>query len=336
MDESGGRRLTSRQSQLARAGLAIFAIVAALGLADVVLRIMGHRPYESTDPLTLKTYGPSWSEFDRDLGWVNRAGFRSPDLPTMTVWANHARATRATPEWSAPQSAVMIGCSYTQGETVGDADTFAWKLQERFPMLDVTNLGTGGYGGYQSLLALERFLQTSHKPIASVVYGFAPFHAVRDRATASAMAGLRMRGQVRAFVPPHVDVDDSGLLVRSPGRFIETWPLSRRSALANLLQEELISRGATTREDGPKNMAVQFQIMSALKTLVEQQGGRFLVAALYWSRDERAQYLPELERQHVPFIDCAPSNVPPAHPDAFWHTRHADCIEAGLRQQGVQ
>ncbi len=50
---------------------------------------------------------------------------------------------------------VIVGGSFVQGWAVSDQDTFAWKLQDRFADYDVLNLGTAGYGTYQSLLLIE-------------------------------------------------------------------------------------------------------------------------------------------------------------------------------------
>ena len=38
----------------------------------------------------------------------------------------------------------------TQGWAIDDNETYPWKLQKRYPSLNVLNYGTGGYGSYQS------------------------------------------------------------------------------------------------------------------------------------------------------------------------------------------
>ena len=94
------------------------------------------------------------------LGWTNRPGAHI-DAPwwTATFWTDGSRPTRPDPATTARDVILVLGCSYTQGYGVGDADTFAWKLQQRFPRYDVRNFGTGGYGTYQSLLRFRRMVR---------------------------------------------------------------------------------------------------------------------------------------------------------------------------------
>src|SRR5262249_3793554 len=138
-----------------------------------------------------------------------------------SFWNDASRRTRATESIAAREVVLVLGCSYTQGYGVADSDTFAWKLQQRFPEFDVRNFGTGGYGSYQSLLRFRRLLRKGIVP-KTVIYGFGDFHGVRDRATQSWM---NQRGNARAFVPPHVDLQD-GRLVELPGKLI---PMSAAS-----------------------------------------------------------------------------------------------------------
>src|SRR5690606_32677850 len=104
---------------------------------------------------------PRMHEPDAELGWVNRAGrhvFGAPPI-RMTFWEDHTRATAASPV-DAAGSIVVLGCSFVQGWALSDEDTFAWKLQERFPRARVFNYGTAGYGATQALVSLRRHLAT--------------------------------------------------------------------------------------------------------------------------------------------------------------------------------
>ena len=85
-------------------------------------------------------------------------------------------------------------------EQISDEDTLAWKLQQRFPEARVSNFGTGGYGGYQSLLFMERELPRLGAG-SVVLYVFTGHHTARNVAPRSWMRLLAQslgRGQ-RAF-----------------------------------------------------------------------------------------------------------------------------------------
>ena len=63
-----------------------------------------------------------------------------------------------------------------------------------------------------------------------------------------------------------------------------------------------------------------------LKRTAEEHGSRFLLAVTYVRDDQRAAYTDFFRQSGIDFVDCSPADMPFAHPDPFWHRRHADCI----------
>src|SRR6185437_5462925 len=98
----------------------------------------------------------SAEEFEPDpaLGWKNREGhfdMASPGRPPFryTNWSQGRRATSEREMLDDPRPRVVfVGDSYVYGYGLGDADTFAWRFEQRHPELQVSNYGTPGYGTY--------------------------------------------------------------------------------------------------------------------------------------------------------------------------------------------
>jgi hypothetical protein len=62
------------------------------------------------------------------------------------------------PDGSKP-ALILVGDSFVQGQSVNDAETFAWILAQELP-LRVLNLGVLGYGTDQELLGLSAYLKS--------------------------------------------------------------------------------------------------------------------------------------------------------------------------------
>ena len=138
---------------------AAIGLITILVLSEVVLRLNGFKPWvyagSSDEPVM---YGR-----DSVLGWRNRPGdyVMPPFAPggssiDVTYLADGRRATGPDDGRSGDDGdLIIVGGSYTQGWAISDRETYAWKLQLRYPKLRVRNHGTGGFGTYQSLLVLE-------------------------------------------------------------------------------------------------------------------------------------------------------------------------------------
>ncbi len=171
---------------LARTITAIVSIALAEGLLGFLGGYPPWRAQQISSADVKSEYQP-----DPELGWINREGqydMAASDRPPFryTNWTQGRRATSETQ--SAPDDPrprlILVGDSYVYGYGLGDADTFAWRIQQNHPELAVSNYGTPGYGSYQSYLAMDRALE-SRPPNASVLYLLNGFHESRNVADPS-------------------------------------------------------------------------------------------------------------------------------------------------------
>ena len=88
--------------------------------------------------------------------------------PTLPIMAPHNR----------PKKALIVGCSFTYGDGVGDADTYPWKLCERIPDCHFINAGARGCGAYASLIREDYLLKQDKYDL--VLYAAIANHICRE------------------------------------------------------------------------------------------------------------------------------------------------------------
>ncbi len=93
-------------------------------------------------------------------GWAIQPGLR--DLPVFSgkTLSTNSAGMRGPLEYAEARSAgvrrmVLLGDSFTFGESVSDEETYARQLSLLMPNLEVLNLGVHGYGNDQMLLVLQ-------------------------------------------------------------------------------------------------------------------------------------------------------------------------------------
>jgi hypothetical protein len=156
----------------------------------------------------------------------------------FTNLADTTRITRPLETYVGPPRGPGIwvfGCSFVQGWGLDDADTFPWKLQERFSGHDVVNFGVGGYGTLQSLLQFQRALHERPAP-AVVVLAYAHFHDERNtRTTAWRDANFNYE-RFGTTAQPYARFDASGRLrVEHSDASVPLMSLRSRSAVFDLV-----------------------------------------------------------------------------------------------------
>lgn len=289
-----------------RLALAAASTLAALLAAEWVARELGALPWRAS---SAREGEPVIHEFDAELGWRNRecreriasyAPRRDP--PTcFTGWPGGRRATSGaiTPR---PRRVVVLGCSYTQGWAISDEETYAWRLQERFPEVELFNYGTAGYGTYQSLLALERHYRDVGEAEV-VLFGLASVHEERNLAEAAWLRTLSI-GAVRAHVwMPHIALDEHGALRRAGLVRYPSFPWHEQSALIALAETAWARAVHPPRE--PQRHDAAWRILLEMRARAHEHGSTFLVAALGWSPGIR-RYGPRLDAAGIPWVDCEP------------------------------
>ena len=128
--------------------IAAAAMSVTVLLAELILRLVGYEPWRYS---TVDQNEPLMGRPEPQLGWENNPSIFtvSPYHPDgrpihYTFLANSARRTSAGSQNDAHPKWLILGGSYTQGWAISDEDTWAWKLQARYPNKTVINYGTGG------------------------------------------------------------------------------------------------------------------------------------------------------------------------------------------------
>jgi hypothetical protein len=161
-------------------------------------------------------------------GWTLRPGLR--DLPVFSgkILSSNSAGMRGDQEYSEAKPAgmrrlLLLGDSFTFGESVSDAETYARQLSDLLPRLEVLNLAVHGYGNDQMLLALREDGLRYHPDL--VVLGFVHEDVERN------VLGFRDFAKPR-FVLSRGELVLTNTPVPTPGEVLEAeaW----RSRLADL------------------------------------------------------------------------------------------------------
>ena len=224
------------------------ALVALLSLSEIGLRMQGHRPWgiRRLDYLIIEPPGPIHIKHPT-LGYITRPGEFKITLPgpysfKTTFLQNGLRITRPLNIFSEKREKEIwiFGCSFTQGWTVNDEETYPWLLRERLTEYEVINFGVDGFGTTQSLIQFREALTAGRAPSLVILsYGF--FHDERNTLTRGWMkqrltAGA---GQSEGSVNmPYARLSKDNIpeILYQPLGYQLT-PLLRRSVLANLIDD---------------------------------------------------------------------------------------------------
>jgi hypothetical protein len=315
------------------AATAVLSIGLVFAGAEILLRVSGREPWRPIfiDPAQPVIYRP-----DPALGWRHKEGeYRFPAFSPlgkavrMRFEADASRATGAGPGTGSGTIATF-GCSFTEGFAISDHETFAWKLQERFPSMRVRNYGHGGYGTYQSLLLLEEVLSQRPAP-AMALYGFFEGHEIRNVATADWLEMLSMMARRHSTISvPYATLRGDGGIVRHPPKANPRWPLRERSAAIAFLQHGYArgeARGRTSQR-----AAVTERLLLEMKNASQARGTDFVVVFLNMNAENKARYSELLRSHQVAFADCAQPLLPEyqvladGHPNQKLHAVWANCI----------
>jgi hypothetical protein len=307
--------------------------------SEMILRASGHEPWTY---FSLDRNEPLMHQPDPDLGWRNKEGeytippYDPSSQPIHVTFLDQGRRATGRKESPAERGLIIVGCSFTQGWAISDAETYPWKLQEKLPAIRVLNYGTGGYGTYQSLLVLERQLPRMKTPVL-VLYGFIELHEERNVATPEWLRGLS-RFQRRAHVAiPYATIDESGALIRHPPERYLTLPFHEVSALIAYLEEKINWIAGFRRV--MRKRSVTEQLMGEMKELSEKFGARFVVVLLYASDPSLGYYKERLTKAGIEFIDCKYPLTDEmrvqgeGHPNGKMHSLWAQCIQDGLHDK---
>lgn len=317
--------------------LVVVLLILSAVLAELALRQLG---YEA-----LKVPSNSgWSERDSELGWKNRQnGVFYPDssLTTkMTLGAGGERLAFNSNDSLNGDNVLFVGGSFIQGQGVNDKETFAYRINEKFPALRVRNFGVGAYGTYQSYLSMEKYFDvngaTQHTSLT--IYGLIEDHFRRNLTPSSWVRQLRS-AKGGFIVPPHVRLIDGDFEFRD-ARFEIYWPLETKSALVTLLHHSYLTWRYTDSRNG--QFIVMEMLLRKIRGLAASNGSKLLVVYLRSMRDA-SEFQQAVKRSGVEYIDCefpelfaTGHEVARGHPDSVIHNAYADCITDWMVRNGFR
>lgn len=313
-------------------GLTSVSVILAALLCEATLRLTGYMPWTYTNK---DANEPTMHEADPVLGWKNKEGkYVIPAYAPsgqdihMTFIGNGQRYT-GLKGTDLRKDFVIVGGSYTLGWAIDDSETYPWKLQERYPALNVLNYGTAGYGGYQSLLVLEKELPRLTSPII-VLYGFNDHHKTRNVATSGWMQTLSKfsrRGHV--FVPYVTFEENNGLIRHMPERYLE---LPYRESSATIAMIEKVYMKIKTMNRSSQERLVADQILLEMNRISERSGAQFVMAILRANREDKVHYMNFCRAHDISCIDCVYPLTPDmrvageGHPNELANSLWANCI----------
>jgi len=209
-----------------------------------------------------------FDEWSATRGWVLKPGLRDVPFGEGRTLNSNAHGVRGRREYTYDKPPgvtriVVLGDSFTFGEDVGDAETYAQRLEQSLPGTEVINLGVHGYGHDQMLVTLrEEALR--YKPDV-VLLGF-----VYDDMERNVLA-------FRDYAKPRFVIRDGALVLRGspvppPDAMLaaEPWRSKFGDLLTMLWLRYRWKSGRTSQEMKDVTRA----ILDEMKAAIESAGAR--------------------------------------------------------------
>ena len=239
----------SRRKRLLFASIICSVIILSfLFLSEIVLRWkVGPWRIRSSAMQLQSEPAKNYYRKDAALGYLPEPGTFKITLPgpyafRITHSQNGSRITRPLdPNLGNLKKEIWIfGCSFTEGWTLNDEETYPWVLQAQIKNYEVVNFGVSGYGTLQSLIQFREAVKNGKTP-AVVVLSYASFHDRRNTLARSWMKTRMTDGPSHYLSDvqlPYMtwSANQKPELNYQPIEYHEV-PLARYSALANTLDE---------------------------------------------------------------------------------------------------
>ena len=311
--------------------LLFFSIIILLLLIEIILRTTGSEPRKINN-FTLNE--PLTNTPDDVLGWSPKVGHHK-----FNPWSQDGKTTyltiqedksRFTGSKNINKKIVFIGGSVTLGWAVSDHETFTSIIQNKTNNYKVLNYGAGGYGGYQSLLWLEKIFKNNNE-IKLVIYGYIPHHEVRNVAAGSWMY-LLSYFSTRGFVKvPYASIDKNNNLIKNkPIEYINL-PFGDKSALIAKLEKRIMKLKSYSREK--KKFEISKAIINEMVKISEKNNSKFKLLILENLTDSKLKkYSKFVKENNISMINCrAPQGEGyyvkgDGHPSYLAHQKIANCI----------
>jgi hypothetical protein len=312
----------------------LLSSLAALVIVELVARATGHQPRRPADRPEPPIHAP-----DPVLGWKPLPGHyrfgpysAGAAAVDVTIQPDGSRKTEAASSAGRPE-VVLVGCSFTMGWAVSDDQTWAWRLQELRPDVEVVNRGVGGYGTLQSLLVLEQLIGREGQRPARVLYGFID-HGWRN--VAAPIWLLALSFNQHTIATPYATLTADGRLERHPPLAYPSLPLHQYLASVALLEDAWLRWHAEGRQK--MSGKVTQGLLKQMADLCHANGIGFSMVLLSVPKGTKAAYERFAKQEKIDVIDCnrqlSKDDVVPgeAHPNAAVHRAWGECIAAALAE----
>jgi hypothetical protein len=311
--------------------LTLGALIVALIAIELLARSLGLTPELLTFRKPANHY--AWSMPDDVLGWINRPGTSLAEQPghaPMTFLDHGRRVSMPVDKPAAPSRIMVVGCSFTQGFGVTDAETYVYQLNKRFPAIDLENFATGGYGTVQSMMMADRQFSDFYRAAKPnlVVYGLIPDHINRNLPSAWRIIALRDPAG-RYMVQPHAALAGNGLQLQ-PFDIVDTWPLEAKLSIVALTHRGWFY--LLHAMDWVNSTQLTIRILKQFDAMVKAHDTKFLVVILAGGKKLDG---PILKNSGLTYVDCTYPEVGKdrtlrvggiGHPSAKLHAYWAGCI----------
>jgi hypothetical protein len=317
----------------------ILLVLLLLFGAELSLRRKGLRPWTFRPDFISETPG-TYIRDHSTLGYLTQPGefrFIQPGSAftfKITHLSNGLRITHPLKTYSGKDKKEIwiFGCSFTQGWTLNDEETYPWLLQEKFPDYEVVNFGVAGYSTVQSLLQLREALEKGKRP-ALVIATYGSFHDMRNtltRAWIKTLMTFKGLGVSRPYM--RLSRDKQLQLFYAPLEYHEV-PFAHYSALANYLDETYNQSLESSYHSHETSKAIIEEFYRLCKT----NGIDFVVAGIY--RDATTtEMLDYCTSKGMMTVDISVdlsikenTNLPyDSHPSAIANRQYAQKLESFL------
>jgi hypothetical protein len=326
--------------------LMLATILISLTAAEVVLRIMGRKPWKVNPNNIIVEPGGKLFLKHHTLGYTQRPGEFKITLATgYTFTATHdAKGHRITHPISNSNTKKktkiwIFGDSMNYGWSLNDDEVYPWFLQDRLKEYEITNFGVNGYGTLHSYIQFKEELEKGKKPkIAIINYG--SFHDRRNtllRERKKLIAGPW--NNIGLTAQPYARFDSEGKLEYN---FSETkyseFPLMRSPALAHLL-ERMFNQ---LEEKIYKSHDVTKAIIKDFAKLAKENNVIFVVAGIWWDPLTK-EMLEFCKSEEILAVDISINLDLPGkrnyphddHPVSEVHREYSNMLELYLRENGL-
>ena len=319
--------------------LFFFSTILILLFIELGLRLAGEKPRYLYD---ISKNEVITNEEDLRLGWIPKIGRHK-----FEPWAQNGKRTFLTinedrSRFTGSKSTnlekiIFIGGSITQGWAINDDETFSYLLQKNDLDHKVFNFAVGGYGGYQSLLTLEKVLENKQK-VKNVIYGFIPHHEVRNVAAGSwqyLLNTMSNRGFVRL---PYASLGNEEELVHNNNSVYVKIPFGQYSSLLAKIEKRIMKIKSSSREKDQTKISLK--IIKKMNDLTLKKNGKFILLVLEDFNDNRSlEYNDFLITNNISSIKCLlpkgeEYKVPgEGHPNGSSHSIIYKCIQKKLNEK---